>query len=266
MQFLYSREFKYFSGLTALVITAVVLHAVGWFQPIESAAMEIPRPFVAAYEDVGHAFTTFFGVFGSVHRLRQTNASLESQVVSLEEQNSSLQQDKLENAILQQELSYRSTTSLHLLSATVIGKDPSGLSQTVILNVGSNAGAKVGDAVVAQGAYVGKIVSTDDLTSRMMLITDPQSSVDAEISSTGDTGVLRGSYGSGVSISMVSQKSSITNGDSVVTAGLTAGEPQGLLIGSIGALQSQPNELLQQASVVPAVDFTHLQFVAVVLQ
>jgi rod shape-determining protein MreC len=231
---------------------------------IESGIADIPRPFVYVFDSIGNGSRSFFGIFSSVSRLKNQNAQLSAGNTDLQEQIVSLQADKLENQLLRQELNYRQTTQLNVISASVIGKDPTGLSQTVTINEGSHDGVQVGDAVLAQGVLVGKVSSITDYNAQVLLITDPQSSVDAEVSVTGDTGVLNGSYGSGLTITMISQTSAITSGDQVVTAGLTALVPKGILIGTVGDIQTSKNQLLQDASVVSPINLKDLLFVAVV--
>ncbi len=266
MKFIYSKEFRYFAGMLLIVAVLIFAHARGWLSPVEGGVAEIPRPFVIVFEDSAHGVKSFFGIFSSVRKLKQTNAQLQVQNVNLEEQIAGLQQDSLENQLLRQELNYRSTSNLTLVSATVIGRNPQGFNQEVTINQGAHDGIHAGNAVLAQGVFVGKIVSVTDFTAKVLLVTDPQSSVDAQIGASGDKGVLDGSFGSGLTISMISQTSSINQGDEVLTAGLTDNTPSGLLIGTIGNVQSSKNQLLQNASVVSPIDLKNLTFLAVVIQ
>jgi len=266
MDFIYSKHFKYLISVLVIVVLLTVFHSFGWVEPVESVLVEIPRPLVAVISSTGRGVGSFFGTFSSISNLNKQNAVLANSVTNLQEQISSFQEDRLENQLLKQELDFRATSQLKFLSANVIGKDPSGLSQSIIINVGSHDGVVSGDAVEAQGVFVGVVTEVSNLNSKVLLITDPQSSIDAEVTSNGDKGVLRGSYGSGISIEMISQTSSLTSGDRVVTAGLSGEVPQGLLIGTIGDIQTGKNQLLQGASVVPSVDLKNLIFVSVVLK
>lgn len=264
MRFIYSKESKYF--IIALIFAAALVfaHTLGWISPIEAGIADVPRPFVVVFQGVGSGLKSFFGIFTSVNHLKSTNAQLQSQNINLQEQVAGLQQASLENELLRQELNYRATSKLKLISAIVIGKDPGGITQAVTINEGSRDGVTIGSAVLAQGVFIGKVVSTTDFDAKVLLITDPQSSIDAQIGSSGDKGVLKGSFGSGVTISMISQTSSVNQGDQVVTAGLTDNTPSGLLIGTIGDVQSGKNQLLQNASVVSPIDLKNLKFLSVV--
>jgi rod shape-determining protein MreC len=266
MKFIYSKEFRYFAAALVVAALLVFVHALGWFSPIEAGIADVPRPFVFVFESAGSGVKSFFGIFSSVHNLKNTNAQLQAQNVQLEEEVAGLQQASLENQALREELSYRSTTTLKLISANVIGKNPGGFAETVTIDQGTHDGVKVGDAVLAQGVFVGRISETTDFNAQVLLVSDPQSSIDAKIGASGDTGVLDGSFGSGMTISMISQTSSISQGDEVLTAGLTDNTPPGLLIGTIGDVESGKNQLLQNASVVSPLDLRTLNFLAVVAQ
>jgi len=258
-----SKFFTYFTVLLAATLLLTFLHIKGWLRPVESSTSEVARPFVYVFRGAGNFTRSFFGFFGSVSSLTKQSAALSNEVRSLQEQNVALQQYQLENEILKKELNYRQSTNLDLVSADVIAKDPTGFSQTLTLDIGANQGIKEGDAVLAQGVLVGKIIFLDQFTSKVLLITDPQSKIDAALAASGQTGVLEGSFGSGVVLSDVSQNVALNQGDAVVTAGLTDQIPKGILIGTIDTLQSKKQDLLQTAAVVPAVDLKRLEFLAV---
>lgn len=252
--------------LIFLILLAIVLafwHYRSGGRTIESGASNISRPFVYVFKGIGNSFGSFFSYFGSVRSLTDQNAQLKAKILSLQQDNITLQQYKLENERLKEELAYRATTKLSFIPAVVFAKDPTGFTQTVIINAGSSDGVKTGAAVLAQGVLIGKVVETDSETSKVLLITDPQSAVDVQISATGDNAVVRGSYGSGLTIDMVSQNVQISKGDQVVTAGLNTDVPKGIFIGTIGDIISKKNDLLQKATVVPGVDLKNLDFVSV---
>jgi rod shape-determining protein MreC len=255
-----------FAGLLVIAIFLILLNKVGFLKPAESVVVQSPRPFVYVLKGVGNSFTSFFSYFSSVRRINKENAVLEEKVRTLEQEKIILQQAKLENERLKKELDYREESPLEFISVKVIGKDPTNFSKTLILNAGENKGIKNGAAVLSQGIFVGKIVNVNSFTSQLMLVTDPQSNIDAQISSTGDNGIVRGSYGSGMVLDMISQNARINKGDEVVTLGLTARVPKGILMGTVGEFQSQKNDILQKATVVPSIDLENLDFVSVVRQ
>jgi rod shape-determining protein MreC len=264
MRLTYSNRLVAYISAFVITVLLVVLHVAGILSPVESVIAETPRPIVFVLRGTTRSVKTFFSYFGSVHKLSKDNARLVEQVRNLQKDNITLQQYQLENEKLRRELDFRSTSPLSFISANVISKDPTGLRQSYVISAGSQDGVKVGAAVLSQGVFIGKIASVDTFTSEVLLITDPQSSIDAQISSTGDNGIVRGNYGSGIVLDMISQNAKINKGDEVVTFGLTAQVPKGLLIGTVGELQSQKNDILQKSTLLPSVDLKDLNFVSVV--
>ncbi len=253
-----------FITLIVVAIFLIFFSIKGIFNPVESTAQQAPRPVIYIFSSIGRSVKSFFTYFGSVHNLNKQNALLTEQVRTLQQDNINLQQYKVENDILKKELSYRDVQKFELISGTVIASDPTGFSQTVIINIGSSEGVQQGSAVLAQGVLVGRVSSVDTFTSKVLLITDPQSTFQASIAGTSDNGIVRGSYGSGILLDTISQSVKVNKGDQVVTAGLNPDIPRGILIGSIGEVQSQKNDLLQNASVVSGADLKNLYFLSVI--
>jgi rod shape-determining protein MreC len=74
-------------------------------------------------------------------------------------------------------------------------------------------------------------------------------------------GVIRGEYGLGLILDLVSQTDIINGGDTVATSGLSGDFPRGLLIGKIQETKSTPDKLFQQAVVLPRVKYSKLDMV-----
>ncbi|GAC1412278.1 MAG: rod shape-determining protein MreC [Candidatus Doudnabacteria bacterium] len=260
----FSKSSSVFLFLLVVTVVLIFAHMRGWSKGPESAAAQTPRPLVYVFSGIGNSVSSFFSYFSSVTRVKNQNAELTNEVRKLEQENIVLQQFRLENERLKKDLGYRDNSKYALIPATVVGIDPTGFSQSILLNVGSSNGVRVGAAILSEGVLVGKIVSTESFTSKALLISDPSSNLDAQISRTGDNAIVRGSYGSGIVIDMVSQNINLNKGDEVVTAGLNADLPSGILIGTIGELQSQKNDLLQKATVVSSTDLKNINFVYVI--
>ncbi len=264
MRYGYSRTTWIFGSLFLAALFLSFLHVQGVLRPFQSVGVQTTRPLVYVLKNTGSSFKSFFTYFGSVAKVSRQNAELKEQVRNLQQEKIILQQYRLENERLRTELGYRSDSPLNLASAKVINRDPTNFSQTIVIDIGAEQGVKEGAAVLSGGVFVGRISSVQTFTSSVMLVTDPQSKIDAQISSSGDNGILRGSYGSGMILDMISQNASVAKGDEVVTFGLSGSVPKGLLIGTVGEFQSQKNDILQKVTIVPSVDLKGLSFVSVV--
>jgi rod shape-determining protein MreC len=103
------------------------------------------------------------------------------------------------------------------------------------------------------------------------LVVDTRSSVIALVQRTRALGVVEGRLGGGLAMVQVNISDEIVAGDRVVTAGLAAapqarsGYPKGLLIGTVQAIQPDPNALTQTVFVRPALDLQQLERILVVV-
>lgn len=264
MKFIYSKQFTIFAALILATLLLGFLHSKGMLKPVTSTLAEVPRPFIYIFRGIGDSAQSFFGYFGDVKNVTRKNAQLVEQIRKLQQDNVLLQQYKLENEMLKKELGYRQQSQHELIPANVIAKDPTGFSASITINAGTNQGIRLGQAVLSQGVLVGKIIEADSFTSRVLLVTDPTSSVDGQLSSTGEKGILKGSYGIGIVFDLLSQSAKLEKGQEVVTAGLTNQFPRGLLVGTVGDVQSTQNDLNQAVAVIPAVDISDLIFVSVI--
>ncbi len=127
---------------------------------------------------------------------------------------------------------------------------------------------EVGMPVVGAQGLVGRILHAYGSHSDVLLITDPQSSVDVIVQGTGSRGLLKGlaSNDSYVcEIEYLEQGRVVRIGDAVVTSGLGKHFPEGLLVGKISSVDSARHGLYQKVTVKPTTNFSRLDSVLVLL-
>jgi rod shape-determining protein MreC len=77
-------------------------------------------------------------------------------------------------------------------------------------------------------------------------------------------GVVRGEYGLGTVLDMVSQTDILNVGDTVVTSGLGGDLPKGLLVGNIQEIRTTPDKLFQQADLMSRVKYSDLDVIFII--
>lgn len=264
MRFIYSKLFAAFAVCLLIVAVFLFLQVKGWLHPIETVLLESPRPVVAVVQTAVRPVKIVIDTVKSIRGIIKENADLRSQVTSLQQRTVDSDILRNENQILRAELGFSSKSSFKLQPCTVLAQDQQQLVDTVILSCGQKDGIREGQAVVAQGYLAGKIIFAGQDSSTMVLITNAQSSIDAQISQSGTNGVIKGSFGSGAVMDLIPQNASVNAGDLVVTAGINNAIPKGILVGSIGQILSKSNDLFKKASIISPVQFHDLQFVFVV--
>ena len=211
------------------------------------------------------AVRSFLSAPQDTARLRQRNAELEAEVASLQAQIIELQQQLSETNILSALVDFaRANPQNQYLAATVIGYDTSPFLRYVIINRGSDSGVRRGMPVVSSQGLVGRIATVTAGAATVQLITDPASTINVHLQSSGVQAVLSGSVTGDISLDMIPQEAVVQVGDLVLTSGLGGNYPPNLLLGQVSGVRSQAVDLFQRASIQPVVDFNQLEIVLVI--
>ena len=151
-----------------------------------------------------------------------------------------------------------------LIAAEVVGKDPSPWFQSILLDKGLADGVDKGLPVIDPVGVVGIVVEATDHFSKVMLITDPNSAVDALIQKSRARGIIKGGASGYCLLNFVLRKHDVKVGDTVVSSGMDGIFPKGLPIGKVASIVKQDAGIFQDVTVTPFVDFERLEEVLVV--
>ena len=248
-----------------LVISGVVLDKVAFLSPIKDGIIKITSPLQLAFSSAGKSTANFFHLLGSVGSLSQENQELKNANAKLTSANIELTEVKKENFLLRQQLGFKKRTNFRLLEAEVINRNPASSLQFLTLNKGKKDGIKEGLAVTLNGALVGKVSNTNHYTSKVLLITDQTSIVNAFIQESRASGVVKGQLGYGLKMELIPQNKVVKEGDIIITSGLGGILPKGLTIGSVDKVEKAENEIFQTAIIKPTINFKDIEMVFVVL-
>jgi rod shape-determining protein MreC len=163
-------------------------------------------------------------------------------------------------------LGFKESHSLELRVARLIGFESGGYNRTVTLDKGSADGVGPNMPVVNAQGVVGRVVKAFGASCQVLLVVDYNSAIDAVIQRTRDKGIVVGLGGRSCEMKYVDRQSDVQAGDTVVTSGLNAGFPPGLIIGEVSRVQKEGAGLFQDIEVRPAVDMDQLEEVFIVLR
>jgi cell shape-determining protein MreC len=99
-----------------------------------------------------------------------------------------------------------------------------------------------------------------------MLMIDPQSRLDAYVERTRARGTVRGAASPTCDFDYVLRQEGIEEGDLLLTSGMGGVYPKGLRVGRIEKVDRKTSGLFLGAKVAPAVDFSRLDEVFVILE
>ncbi len=264
MRFIYTKTFLIFSGVLVAIVIALVMQLNGWLSPLEYLFLQLPRPAIAAINAVIRPIHTVTSTLTGLPRLVAENNTYAAEVTQLKQRLVELEQLRLENELLKSQLSFQSKTNYNLQPCTVLSVDPQNTSDAIVLNCGEDTGIRAGEGVVSDGYLVAKLVHVGKYNSTAVLLTNNQSAVDAKASRNDTEGVVKGSFGSGLVLDLVSQSADITPGDLIVTAGIDRDIPRNLLIGQVDQVLSGENDLFKRLTLVSPVKSHRLDYVFVV--
>ena len=172
---------------------------------------------------------------------------------------------ELANTRLRNLLDFQKTPNNQVLAAEVIGKDPSGWFKTVIIDKGKAEGLQKGLPVVLPQGVVGQVIEVSSHYSKVMLIIDRNSAVDALVQRSRARGIIKGSSADQCRFEFVLRKHDVQIGDTVIASGLDGVYPKGLLIGRVSDLGGRKSDIFYDIAVAPFVDYETLEEVLVIL-
>ncbi len=193
------------------------------------------------------------------------SAALQQEINFLSLENQQLREHLHENQRLRALLDFKRQLSYKMLPAQIIGRDPSSWFKTIIINKGHRSGVQPGSGVVSPKGVVGTVIETTPHSSSVLLITDQNSTIDVLIQRTRVRGILEGLTENSCRVNYVVKNEDIQINDDVITSGLNAIFPAGVFIGTVVKTDSNPDGFFRHIAVAPAVDFSKITEVLVVL-
>ncbi|MBM3303100.1 MAG: rod shape-determining protein MreC [Deltaproteobacteria bacterium] len=222
-------------------------------------------PFQRAAFAVHHRVGSTWKAYAELIGVREENERLKQEIRGLHAQRNALLDKERENRRLRKLLDLKTQHDFYSVVAQIVGEDAVGWYRTFFINRGSEDGLKANVPVTAAEGVVGRISKLSRDMSQVLLITDPNFSVDCRVAQTRDRGVLSGSLENRCVLRYVKLDSEAKPGDEVVTSGLDGFFPRGLLLGRIESIGKDDQRLFLQAKVIPAVNFSEIEEVLVIL-
>lgn len=266
LEFLRRNQVLLSSGLflvLSLALLAVNRGGTRRFDPLGVVFLEVLRPLQSVTTSTTGAVGGVWGRYLGLVGVQGENQRLRERLRALEAEHHRDAEIELENRRLQRLLDFHGDVPSQLVTAQVIGRDASGIFQTLTLDRGTRDGIRGGMAVVCADGIVGRIAQSSPHASRVLLISDHNSGVDALVQRTRARGIVEGGLSGSCSMKYIKRSDEIDVNDVVVTSGLDGIFPKGILIGRVSGVTRKDVGLFQVAEVVPAVDFAKLEEVLV---
>lgn len=235
-----------FNKVDASISETVRTKAADFIAPITQFITQPIDATLHFYNNIG----TYFDVREDNLRLTQENAWLKRQIMAQK-------QIAIENSHLRELLHVVRKPSISYITARVVGDTTGPYVRSILINAGKNYGIQKGQAVINNHGLIGRITEVGEQTSRILLLTDMSSKVPIITNSSRERGILAGNGSETPSVLYLPEKSSIIEGETVITSGDGELFPPGLLVGTISTEEGR-------AIIFPSVNYNRLEFVSII--
>lgn len=210
----------------------------------------------------------------ALQKIRLENEALKKEVVELRIAMQRESEAAAQARTLQKMLKFSEELPFVTTGARVIGGSASTEFRTITIDKGTEDGLKKDMAVIAPEGVVGRIIQPASRASQVQLLIDTDAAAGAIVEPSRAQGIIVGTK-TGYRLEYVPSSARIEVGDRVVTSGtegifpefpraIDGAYPRGFVIGHIKSLQHGAGQH-ENVVVTPAVDFTSLETVLVVL-
>lgn len=218
---------------------------------------------------VSSGMKNYFQSFANIRNAASENDELKQKIQQLEVEVQSKQDLSIENDRLRTLLNLKDETKYQILTAKIIGRDPSLWFNDAVINQGSYNGVKLNMPVVANGGLVGRVTAVSPLTAQITLITDERfgaGAVVGEIGASSALGVVTGKDDQELLVMRyVPGSVDVQVGQSVFTTGQDGIYPGGIKLGEIVEVTGGSATTAKTIYIKPSAQLNAMQEVAVLL-
>ena len=202
---------------------------------------------------------------GEIGQLKNENENLRKENRELLASIAMYEDIKKENDNLREQINILPREKYDLVAAFLVSRDSSGTENWIEIDKGSDDGVAPGmPVIVSKSIIIGRVYEVGAKNSKIMLLTNPKSTLNVITLEKEAKGIVKGEYGLGVILDMVLQADSINAGDKVVTSGIGGEIPRGLFVGTIQEVRPSEDHLFQQGILIAPIQISKLQMVFVI--
>jgi rod shape-determining protein MreC len=228
---------------------SIILNAIAPFQDIISSTVRFAKNIWRHY---------FFLVSAS-----RENENLKRNLGRYVQLSSEYSEVELSNIRLRYLLEFRQSVAGQTVAAEVIGVDPSPWSRTIVVNKGKSDGISKGLPVMIPEGVAGQVIDVGNHYSRVLLIIDRNSAIDAIVQRNRARGIVKGISSDKCILKYVVRRHDICEGDIIITSGFDGVFPKGLPIGYIEKITDSGSGLFHEIEIVPYADFEKIEEVLI---
>jgi rod shape-determining protein MreC len=266
---MFSKKMVMIVGLIVLITVSILALSLSSRRPSPAygpgrLAIALVAPFQKLFSSATNVFRGIWENYFNLITVAEENQKLLEQLQAAKALNHQYREAIQANQRLRKLLDLKENIQRPIIAAQVIGKDPSPWFQSIMVDKGSSDGVVKGRPVVNASGVVGLVVDATDHYAKVMLITDPNSAVDAVVQNNRARGIIKGGTSGYCVFDYVLRKHTVGVGDTVVTSGMDGVFPKGLPVGQVSEIFKQDAGIFQDVTLEPFVDFERLEEVVII--
>jgi rod shape-determining protein MreC len=135
----------------------------------------------------------------------------------------------------------------------IMDVDLDAFRERVLVDKGARDGLYVGQAVLDSGGVFGQVARVGELTSEVILVSDPAHAIPVQINRNGLRTIAVGTGDMAhLKLPYLPTSADVVVGDLLVTSGLGGGFPAGYPVGTVSAVKRDPSQSLAEIDLKPA--------------
>lgn len=253
----------------ALIIVSLLLMMLpqGATSTGSTVVGELVSPFQKMFASVARPVSGFFDGIINAGRYRSENDRLREELKQLRAESEGSAGAKRKVEELERMLKLHETDSIRGVPARVVASRQSNYDQAVIIDSGREQGIEKGMPVVDPDGFVGVVDEASARTSKVRLLIDSRSGAGARLAESRDVGVVTGGGSGDLVLRLIDPRVPVRENEAVVTSGDAGGSvlPPDIMIGRVKSVEGAKSELEARIRIVPAVDFSRIEYVRVLI-
>jgi len=251
--------------LVSLIVFSQQKDGVKTGTPFEQFLINFFAPIQGGIMYTHNQATSLFNNYLANINASKDNKILLKKVSFLEEKIFVYREVARENERLKSLLQFEEGMAIKSILAQVVGWDTSSDFKSLRINRGAKDGLKLQSTVVTSEGVVGYVYRMTDHFSDVLTIMNPKNRIDGIVERIRSHGIVEGFSGQKCIMKYVNQADPLILNDVVFTSGLGNIYPKGLKIGTISKIKRENYETMQYVEIGPAVNFSRLEEVIVLV-
>lgn len=255
---IFSRQPPSFRSFIIAVITCLAILFFDWrmpqvIQPARDVLFAAYGPIytVASYPVVSKEWLN--QQTKSEDQLRRENTAMQAELLQAQVRLQKLSELSAENTRLRGLLNTPLIIDGRMEISEIIGTDPDPLKHTIIINRGNADHLRQGQTVLDDKGILGQIIDVYPHSSRVLLLSDKESSLSVRVERTGMRAIVSGTGNPNLlQMQYVPTSADLAVGDHIYSSGLGEHFPAGYLIGTVSKIQRQNTGEFAQIDIAPA--------------